>query len=62
MAARDLRARRLEDLITQLLDRVRRLEHRRRVLVGPYLLDVNEDGQLTARHSETGTVTVIASP
>jgi len=63
MPVRDLKARRLEDLLSRLAERVHRLEHRRRPTVGDlYVLDVDDEGRLTARNTETGKVTIIAAP
>lgn len=43
-----------------------RLETRTRVVVGPpghaWVVEVNPAGELTARHAETGAVTVLAAP
>lgn len=66
MALRDLRKATTEDLLRDLVDRVRRIEHRTSLTIGSgtqaYVLEVNAAGQLTARHATTNTVTVIALP
>jgi hypothetical protein len=63
---RDPRKTTVEELLSDLLSRIRRVETRTRATVGSgantYVLEVNGAGQLTARHAGTGTVTVIASP
>lgn len=66
MAARPRRPRTAEDLLRDLDDRLRVLEHRTFVVVGTpanaYVLEVNAAGELTARNTTTGTVTVVALP
>lgn len=66
MAIDRLRPRNLDGLLLAIQDRLRKLESRSRVTVGAgagvYVLEVNAAGELTARHTGTGTVTVIATP
>lgn len=66
MALGRLRPRTTEELLAGVLDRLRRLETRTSVTVGgpagAYVLEVNEAGELTARHAATGHVTIVAVP
>ncbi|MFF3665478.1 hypothetical protein [Microtetraspora malaysiensis] len=66
MAVRQLRPRTVEDWVRDVMDRLRVIEHRTTVVVGTapnaYVLEVDSQGRLTARHATTGTITVIASP
>ncbi|WP_055477573.1 hypothetical protein [Sphaerimonospora mesophila] len=66
MARRPRRARTPEELLRDLDDRIRVLEHRTSVVVGvppnAYLLAVDQDGQLVATNTTTGRAAVVASP
>ncbi len=66
MPARKLRPTTDRELVRELDDRIRRLETRTQVVVGTpadaYLLSVDAAGNLTAKHTTTGTVTTIAMP
>lgn len=52
--------------IRRVEERLRVLENRRAVVIGippaAYLLDVDLDGRLTATHTTTGLVTLLATP
>lgn len=54
------------ELVRDLDDRLRVLEHRPVVVVGTppnsWVVEVDDAGRLTARHAATGAVTVIAAP
>lgn len=66
MAVRQLRARTVEELMRDIVDRLRALEHRTSVVIGTaphaYVLEVDQAGQLIARHAASGAVTVVAVP
>lgn len=66
MPNRELRERSLEDLLTAMNDRIRRLEHRTAAVVGSgsaaWVVEVDTAGRLTARHAASGAVTVLAAP
>lgn len=53
----------LPELLTDLAARVRALELRGALSLGPWVLEVRAgDGALVATHAGTGAVTVVASP
>ncbi|MFD1937570.1 MULTISPECIES: hypothetical protein [Nonomuraea] len=66
MARLKTRPRTPAEILRDLDDRVRVLEHRTSVVIGvapdAYVLEVDDSGRLTARHADSGTVTVIALP
>lgn len=66
MAARPRRPRSAEDLLRDLDDRLRVLEHRTFVVLGTpanaYVLEVNAAGELVATNTTTGSATVVALP
>lgn len=62
MTRREFRFRDVEEILRDLVDRIRRIEQRRVSVIGNYVLEQNAGGQLQARHAMTGTVTVIANP
>jgi hypothetical protein len=55
-----------EEWVGRVEERLRVLENRRAYVIGippaAYLIDVNLAGELTATHTTTGTVTVLALP
>lgn len=55
-----------QEWIRRVEERLRTLENRRAYIIGvppeAYLLDVDLAGRLTATHTTTGTVTVVATP
>lgn len=52
----------VEQVLQDLLDRLRRIETRRTATVGDWVIEQDPLGRLVARHAPTGTVTVLASP
>lgn len=66
MARVRVRPRTPAEILRDLDDRLRILEHRTSVVVGvapdAYVVEVDDTGRLTARHATTGTVTVVALP
>ena len=66
MARRPRRPRTPEELLRDLDDRIRVLEHRTAVVVGvppnAYVLSVDASGRLVAMNTTTGTSAVVASP
>lgn len=62
MTRREFRFSDVESILRDLVDRVRRLETRRKVVVGDYVLEQDAGGNLTARHATTNTVTTLAVP
>ncbi|MFF3441731.1 hypothetical protein [Streptosporangium sp. NPDC002721] len=66
MARVQTRPRTPTQVLRDLDDRLRVLEHRTSVVVGvapdAFVLEVDGSGRLTARHAMTGTVTIVALP
>lgn len=52
----------LPGVLSDLEERVRRLEHARDTVVGNWVVEQNDAGELVARHAPSGATTVVAVP